>query len=317
MYVPLDRAAIVFPGQGAQAPAMAAPWHDTSAWHVVETAESVLERRLDQLLLDPDLRPTSTTETQLCVLVTSLLAWEYLQQSLRGTGGPLAVAGHSLGQFAALVAAGTLTTADAIRLVAIRGSLTEATCRRHPGGMVAVLGVETQLVETVCRRSGSWIANDNAPGQLVIAGTEQALGATEQALAKLGVGKTIRLDVAGPFHTPLMAPAAREFTHHLRSVPFTAPNRPVVRNSDGQVAGAETDWTAELTTHLTAPVRWRDTQRRLVELGATSLVELGHGTTLTSIARRTVSDVRLISISDPHTADRLHDPIPETAQTSA
>lgn len=165
--------------------------------------------------------------------------------------------------------------------------------------MVAVLGTADDTVAAACRSGGAWIANDNAPGQLVIAGSESALAATQEHLTRMGGRKLIRLRVPGAFHTPLMAPAAEEFAAYLRGVRFAPAAGPIIRNADARPAPSGTDWAADLAAHLTRPVLWRDTQKHLARMGATTLVEAGHGTTLTSIARRTVPGLRLANIGAP------------------
>src|SRR5437764_2910347 len=206
---------------------MGAPWQHTPHWSMVTYAEQVLEQEVASLLLDEDpARLRHTREAQLAVFLTSLLAWE----STRNTLGEIsAFAGHSLGQLTALAAAGVLEFDDAVRLVARRGELTQAAADASGGGMAALLGADQTKAEAACAAApdACWLANDNAPGQVVIAGTEAGLEAATESARDAGVRKVVRLDVDGAFHTPLMQPAADELASTLADIDFMAPTTPV------------------------------------------------------------------------------------------
>lgn len=291
--------AIVFPGQGSQAPRMAAGWAGHPAWDLVHRAEAVLDRPLGHFLLDAGCAPTATRDVQLCVVLTSLMGWEAARPLL---GRPALFAGHSLGQVTALAAAGVLSFEDLVRLVDERGATTSAACRQYPGGgMVAVLGLPVEQVTWACAAAHGqcWVANDNAPGQAVLGGTQAGLARVLDRARDLGARKILPLKVEGPFHTPLMLPAVRRFGAFARGLDYRAPTAPILSNADGTVAPAG-DWAWRLTEHLIAPVRWRQSQQFMVRTGIERIVEIGYGTTLTSIARRTVPDwIELVNIDGP------------------
>ena len=283
--------AVTFPGQGSQSAGMGRPWQDTPQWSLVTRAEQVLDQEVSPLLTDTDpARLRHTREAQLAVFLTSLLAWE----STKDTFGEItAFAGHSLGQLTALAAAGVLTFDDAVRLVARRGELTQAAADINGGGMAALLGADEAQAEAACEggRDACWLANDNAPGQMVLAGTEAGLEAATEAARAVGVRKVVRLDVAGAFHTPLMQAAADGFAAAVAGTDFTAPSVPVVSNADARACTDDDAWRNRLVEHLVRPVRWRQSVDTLVDLGADTLVEIGPGRVLTGLARKCRPDV--------------------------
>ena len=283
--------AVTFPGQGSQSAGMGSPWQDTPQWSLVTRAEQVLDQEISPLLTDTDpARLRHTREAQLAVFLTSLLAWE----STRNTLGEIsAFAGHSLGQLTALAAAGVLSFDDAVRLVARRGEVTQAAADASGGGMAALLGADQTQAETACAAApdACWLANDNAPGQVVIAGTEAGLEAATESARDAGVRKVVRLDVDGAFHTPLMQPAADELASTLADIDFMAPTTPVVSNTDATACTDDNEWRTRLVDHLVHPVLWRQSLDTLVDLGADTFVEVGPGRVLTGLARKCRPDV--------------------------
>jgi [acyl-carrier-protein] S-malonyltransferase len=270
---------------------MGVPWQDTPYWTWVTRAEEVLDRDLEPLLTDTDpARLRHTREAQLAVFLTSLLAWESTKDTLSEI---TAFAGHSLGQLTALTAAGVLSFDDGVRLVARRGELTQRAADANRGGMAALLGAdEAQAGAAVTGGAGEcWLANDNAPGQLVIAGTESGLEQATEAAKAAGVRKVVRLDVDGAFHTPLMQPAADGLVAALADIDFNPPAVPVVSNADATACTDADAWRARLVEHLVHPVRWRQSLDTLVDLGADTLVEVGPGKVLTGLARKSRPDV--------------------------
>lgn len=291
------RRAVLFPGQGTQAPEMGRPWLDHPSWAVVEQAEAVLDRPLAPLLLDADDPALATTEgAQIAVFVTSLMAW-------RATGfdedDVVAFAGHSLGQLTALVASGTLTFDGGIRLVAERAAACQQATEDQPGTMAALLGASDGQVEASVDGRTSWLANDNGGGQFVIGGTPAGVIAASARAQAAGVRRVAPLPVAGAFHTPLMEPAAYRLAQALTGVEFREPSRPVISNDDGgAVAGGE-GWPARLVAHLVRPVRWSAVMSTLGGLGVEHVVEVGPGTTLASLARRNLPGVGTASVTRP------------------
>jgi [acyl-carrier-protein] S-malonyltransferase len=287
---------VMFPGQGAQKQGMGAAWRQHPAWNVVERAERVLERSLDELLLELELHRTA--DAQLAVLLCSLMSWETARPSLPEVVG---FGGHSLGQVSALIAAGALSFEDGVRLAARRAEVTQAAADRHPGRMAALLGASDEQLEAALAGSKGdcWLANDNAPGQTVIAGTPEGVDAASEAARAAGVRKIVALDVDGAFHTPLMAEAREAFLPDLASCSFHSVELPVVSNGDARKYTDADGWPARLADHLVEPVRWRQSMQTLVSLGADGLVEVGPGNTLCGMAKRTVPDVPATQAGQP------------------
>ena len=301
--------AIVFPGQGTQQPGMGAPWRDHPAWRVVEEAEAAFGEPLAHLVLDagPD-ELARTREAQLAVLLTSLVAWEAVRD---GIPTPVAFAGHSLGQITALIAAGVLPLDAGIRFAARRAECTQAAADANPGRMAALLGATLEQAETACAAApdACWVANDNAPGQVVIAGTPAGVEAGMARAKELGVRRATPLNVGGAFHTPLMDPAAAVLATELASVVLTDPTAPVVSNHDGAPYADGDGWRARLPEHVRVPVRWRTTLETIAGLGATSMLEVGHGAMIAGLAKRTVPDVPVRNVATP-------DDVPVTSEVA-
>lgn len=293
------RVAIVFPGQGTQVAGMGAPWQDHPAFKLLDQAESALGEPLRSLVLDaPEEQLARTRDAQLAVLCTSLVAWEALRPL---THDVVAFAGHSLGQVTALVASGALELEDGVRFAARRAELTQRAADEHPGRMAALLGATVEQAEEACASTpdACWIANDNAPGQVVIAGTADGLEAAIARAKELGVRRATPLNVGGAFHTPLMASAATGIASALAGVPFAAPAAPLVANQDGAAYTDASGWPARLADHVTVPVRWRTSMETLAALGADAFVEVGHGSMIAGLAKRTVPDVPVYSCASP------------------
>ena len=239
-----------------------------------------------------------TRNAQLAVLLTSLVAWESLGSP---TETPVAFAGHSLGQVTALIASGALGFEDGVRFAARRAELTQAAADAHPGCMAALLGATIEQAEEACAAApdACWIANDNAPGQVVIAGTPDGVEAASKVARDIGVKRATPLKVGGAFHTPLMRDASVGLAAELASVEFLRPSAPVVANTDA-VAYADADgWRDRSAEHVSVPVRWRSTMDTLVAAGATEFLEVGHGSMLAALAKRGAPDVTVRNVATP------------------
>jgi [acyl-carrier-protein] S-malonyltransferase len=291
--------AVIFPGQGAAAPGAGRAWVEHPAWDVVGQAEATLDRPLARLLLEADeAELTGTGASQLAVLLSSLVAWEALAARL--DEAPVAFAGHSLGQITAVLAAGVVDRSDGLRLAARRADLSQASADARPGAMAALVGVDLDLAARVCEGTVDvWIANDNAPGQVVIAGTPEGLTAAGERARQLGVRRVMALDVGHAFHTPLLADAATGLRPLLDRLAFHEPAAPVVANTDALGHTDPECWPDQLTRHLVEPVRWRESQRTLAASGATAFIEVGPGRVLAGLAKRTVPDVTVLNVTTP------------------
>ncbi len=299
----------MFPGQGTQRAQMGLPWRATPAWSVVERAEAALDQPLAHLLLDaPEAVLERTLEAQLAVFLQSLMAWEAVAGELDEP--PVAFAGHSLGQLSALVAAGVLSLEDGARLVARRAAATQAAADRSPGKMAALVGAELEQAEAACADvHRAWVANDNAPGQVVIGGTPSGVEAAGARAKELGVRRVIPLNVGGAFHTPLFAEASQSLRPVLASTPFAPAQAPVVSNVDAEPHSDPSDWPDQLARHLVSPVRWRQCLLTLERLGADSLIEVGPGNVLAGLARRTLPAVPVRNVALPDDVRRRPDPL--------
>lgn len=267
-----DATAILFPGQGSHHGGMDEPF----------AAAPALRRGIGLLGYDPFARLTDGTgHQQPAIFLCSMAAWEQRRDELE----PVAAAGHSLGEYAALTAAGALQFEDALRLVAERAAAMADAAARRPGGMTAMLGGDPQAVRALADDHGLVVANDNAPGQLVLAGPLTELDRAEAAARERTGARPRRLDVAGAFHSPLMAPAAERLAEALQRTPVADPRFPVYSNA---TAAPFSDIRRELAENLLAPVRWRATLLALRAAGAESFHEIGPGDALRGMVRRTL-----------------------------
>jgi [acyl-carrier-protein] S-malonyltransferase len=278
---------------------MAASWRDHPSWAVIERAEAALDEPLGHLVTSaPADSLTRTREAQLAVLLTSLVVWTALEP-LPAT--PVAFAGHSLGQVTALIAAGALPLEAGVRFAARRAELTQAAADAHPGRMAALLGATPEQASDACTAApdACWVANDNAPGQVVIAGTPAGLTAGSARAQGIGIRRVTPLNVGGAFHTPLMDEASAGLVAEVASLAIAPPSAPVVSNDDA-VAYCDTEgWRTRLPRHVSVPVRWRSTMDTLVGLGATTFLEVGHGSMLAALAKRGAPAVTVHNIATP------------------
>jgi [acyl-carrier-protein] S-malonyltransferase len=290
--------AVVFPGQGTQTPGMGEPWRSSPAWEVVERAERALDVPVAHLLLDATAEELSRTrEAQLSVLLASLLAWEAVRGQI---DAPVAFAGHSLGQITALIASGSLDLADGVALAVARADCTQAAADASPGRMAALIGADVEVAEKACTDVDAWVANDNAPGQVVIGGTAEGIEAATARAGDLGVRRVIALNVGAAFHTPLMQAAADALAPTLAATRFHVPTAPVISNTDARPYAGADGWPQRLADHLISPVRWRSTMETLVGMGSDTFVEVGPGNVLAGLAKRSVGPaVSLRSVTVP------------------
>ncbi len=278
---------------------MATPWRDHPAWHVIAEAEVALGERVGFLVTEASADDLARTrEAQLAVLLTSLVVWEAMQPL---PDAPVAFAGHSLGQVTALIAAGVLPLEVGVRFAARRAELTQAAADRHPGRMAALLGATPEQADEACAAApdACWIANDNAPGQIVIAGTPDGVDAASARAKEVGVKRATPLKVGGAFHTPLMRDATEGLALELATLDFAAPAAPIVSNDDAAAHSDADGWRTRLADHVSVPVRWRPTMDTLVALGADTFLEVGHGSMLAALAKRGVPDVTVRNIAVP------------------
>ncbi len=296
-----------FPGQGSQRSGMGAPWVEHPSFEVVAEASSAAGRDLSTLLLDAPMEElTATANAQLATFVLSLVVLDAVERLGLSPG---ACAGHSLGEYTALVASGSLSFEDGVALVVERGDAMGRAGDDAPGTMAALLGIADDDAEAACQRAEGdvWVANYNAPGQVVIAGTHEAVRRASDLAKDLGARRVMPIPVSGAFHTPLMAAARSSLRKALGDSSFHAPEIPVVANVDARVHVDAAEWPGLLSAQLCSPVRWRQSLETLAGLGGTTFVELGPGGVLSGLARRSVQDAETISVAEPDDLDKLMD----------
>ncbi len=306
-----------FPGQGSQRPGMGAPWIDHPSWELVADASDAVDRDVAALLLDADQEElTQTRNAQLACFTLSMVVLDAIER----TGlAPVAAAGHSLGEYSALVAVGALAFDDGVRLVAERGEAMQLAAEDQPGTMAAVLGLDVEQCWAACRRADAevWVANDNAPGQVVIAGDPDGVARASEIATELGAKKVMRFPVGGAFHTPLMAPARTRLRKAIANCRFTDCEVPVVANVDAATHRQAEDWPALLSAQLSSPVLWRQTLSELGAMGATHVVEVGPGGVLTGMAKRGLAGVTTLPVGTPEDVDKLLTAMAPTAHISS
>ena len=297
--------AFTFPGQGSQRPGMGAPWTEHESWELVAEASDVAGRDIAHLLLRADAEELrSTRNAQLTTFVQSLVVLDAME---RVGLAPGACAGHSLGEYTALTATGALSFADGVQVVAARGDAMQDAADDNPGTMAAILGLDDDDADAACRRADGdvWVANFNAPGQVVISGQAEAVERAAEAARSLGAKRVMPLPVGGAFHTPMMAPARDELRKALVNATLREPDVPVVANIDARVHTDAEEWRRLLSAQLSSPVRWRHSVRRLLDDGVTTLVEVGPGGVLTGMAKRIDKSARAVSVATPEDLDHL------------
>jgi [acyl-carrier-protein] S-malonyltransferase len=296
--------AFLFPGQGSQYVGMAHNLHTTSpsARAAFEQADGILGFALSRLCFEgPEEALNDTYNTQPAILTSSIAALRALEE--QGLGQPAYVAGHSLGEFSALVAAGALSFEDGLKVVRERGRLMKQADDQSPGGMAAIIALDREIVEKVCgdvrEQTGEYVgvANDNCPGQIVISGTVTALERAMAQAQEQGAKIVKRLAVSIGAHSPLMAEAAAEFRRVLETTPFQAPSVPVVANA---AAGPLTDpgeIREAVAKQLVSPVHWTDSMRWLIAQGVTRFVEVGPKDVLSGLIKRIDHQVERVTTS--------------------
>jgi [acyl-carrier-protein] S-malonyltransferase len=288
--------AYVFPGQGSQYPGMGKELYESSAIaaEMFERANEILGFRISDIMFNgsaDQLRATNVTQP--AVFLHSVI----LAQVMGIT--PDAVAGHSLGEFSALVAAGALSFEQGLTLVAKRAAAMHKACQQTPGAMAAVITTDIATIENICRESKGVVvaANYNAPGQTVISGEEEAVNAVCAALKVAGIRRALLLPVAGAFHSPLMESARTELEQAIAEAEFTIPRCPIYQNVDSKPHTDPEQIKANLIKQLTAPVRWSQSVEQMIADGINSFTEVGCGTVLQGLIRKTNSDVEVESVS--------------------
>jgi [acyl-carrier-protein] S-malonyltransferase len=280
--------AYIFPGQGAQFVGMGKEIYEQSpeAKAMFEKANEILGFRITDLMFsgtDEELRRTDVTQP--AIFIHSVIVAKMMGADFQ----PKMVAGHSLGEFSALVANGTLSFEDGLRLVAARASAMQKACEQQPGTMAAILGLEDSVVEEVCTGIQEEIvvpANYNCPGQLVISGSVKGIEIACEAMKAAGAKRALPLQVGGAFHSPLMEPAREELAKAISSTQFSMPSCPVYQNVTAKAESNPDKIKENLIAQLTAPVRWTQSARQMGADGATEFIECGPGKVLQGLVKK-------------------------------
>lgn len=284
--------AFIFPGQGAQFTGMGKPLYDANpaAKALFEEANDILGFNIAQIMFEgsaDDLKQTKVTQP--AIFLHSVIAFQFLNNDT-----PHMVAGHSLGEFSALVANKTLAFADALRLVSMRANAMQKACELTPSGMAAVLGLDDANVEEVCDGITDEVvvaANYNCPGQLVISGSLKGIEIACERMKAAGAKRALPLPVGGAFHSPLMEPARQELQAAIEATPFATPICAVYQNVNAQAVSDPNEIRANLITQLTAPVRWTQSVLQMTTDGADRFTEVGPGNVLQGLVKKIVRDM--------------------------
>lgn len=298
-----SRIGLVFPGQGSQSVGMGRMLCEAhpSLKLVYDEASSVLGYDVAALCFEgPSDRLNLTEFTQPALLVCSIAALKSLEPA---SITPVAVAGHSLGEYTALVAAGGLSFRDAVGLVQKRGRYMSEAVPSGTGLVAALLGLNVDAVRELCREASSVgvvaPANFNSPGQIVIAGDKAAVERAMELAKTKGCKKAILLPVSVPVHTPLMQQAANRLATDLAAVQWEDLTTPLINNAEARAVSRAEDICPSLVRQLPSPVLWEDTVRTMGKMGVTTFIEVGPGTVLTGLLKRTLPDVTLLNVHDP------------------
>jgi [acyl-carrier-protein] S-malonyltransferase len=296
---------------------MGRPWQGHESWELIEEASDVAGRDVAALLLDADAEELrDTRNAQLTTFVSSLMVLDAVE---RLGIEPSFCAGHSLGEYTALVATGALSFDDGVRLVVERADAMHEAGLAAPGTMAAVLGLDDDDVEIACRRADSdvWVANFNAPGQIVIAGSPEGVAKASEIAKELGAKRVMPLQVSGAFHTPFMTAARDRLRVAITAASPRDTEVPVVSNVDALLHATGDEWSSLLSAQLSNPVRWKHCLLTLATEGVTGFVELGPGGVLTGMAKRTVENSRTISVATPDELDKLIEWVDASAPITA
>src|SRR3954470_3741295 len=284
---------------------MGAPWADHESWELVEEASTIAGRDIAELLLHADAAELQNTRSsQIATFVLSLVVLDAVE---RLGVAPSAAAGHSLGEYTALTATGALSFADGVRIVAARGEAMQVAAEDNPGTMAAVLGLGDDDCDAACRRADGdvWVANFNAPGQVVIAGSHDGVAAASAVAKEMGAKKVMALPVGGAFHTPYMGQARDELRKAIAEATLREPDVPVVANIDARLHTDPEDWGGILSAQLCSPVRWRQSMARMFDDACRTFIELGAGSVLTGMAKRIVPEAKAFAVNTPADLDKL------------
>ena len=296
------KAAFIFPGQGAQTVGMGLDLYRQfgSARKIFKLADERLGFALSKLIFEgSDDELTQTINAQPAMVTVSLACLEAAREvGIDALYKPSYMAGHSLGEYTSLAAAGVLRPTDTIYLARERGRLMHRAGQQNPGGMAAIIGLGEDDVSRICITCGCYMANINCPGQLVISGDNDRLAKASALAENKGARRVIRLQVSGAFHTPLMQPAVDGMTKVIAGLSFNDPRVPIVANTSARVLTSAAQVQEELLYQLSHGVKWQQSIELMIDSGVTTFVEIGVGRVLSRLIKRLDKQVSTVNISD-------------------
>jgi [acyl-carrier-protein] S-malonyltransferase len=303
------KVAYVFPGQGSQSVGMGLDLqvHYASARDIYEEVDNTLGFSLSRLCFEgPEEELSQTINVQAAVLTTSMACLKAAQEV---TGNslpkPTFVAGHSLGEYTALIVAGVLSLQDAVRLVRERGRLMHEAGQRKSGGMLAIIGLDLEIVEDICLSVGTAVSNINSPGQVVVSGPEENLAKARRLAQIKGARRIIPLKVSGAFHSPLMEPAIEGLRNAISGFDFKEASIPLVANVTAQPITSVQAIKEEITSQIVHCVKWQQSVETMIARGVTTFFEIGPGDVLTGLIKRISPGARTYNISNVRTITEI------------
>lgn len=302
-----SKTAHVFPGQGSQSVGMGHKLYQNSlkAKEVFEEADEALQFSISRLCFEgPEEELRQTINAQPAIMTVSIACLRAASQ-VNHSVSPAFVAGHSLGEYTALVAANVLSFTDAIRLVRERGRLMQKAGEIKPGGMAAVIGLDKAVLREICRESGAEIANFNCSVQIVISGSKEALARAMELAEARGARRVIPLQVSGAFHSTLMQPTIEGMSEAISQIDFRTPKIPIVVNSTAQPVTTAEGVKEELLRQLCNCVQWQPSVEYMVEEGVSTFIEIGPGQVLSGLIKRISNKVQVLNVSDPESIKAL------------